>query len=474
MASISASGLGSGLDIGSLVSQLVAAEREPATRRMNLQEAGYQARLSGFGLLRSALAEFQGAASALRQPAAFRPAPRVSSSDRDLVTATATAQAATGSYAVEVVRLARAQKLLSGPFAGSTTPVGTGTLTIGQGTSSFSVTIAAGSDTLAAVRDAINAAAGNAGVRAGILNVDDGLGGTVSKLVLSAQQTGSAGAITVSVADDDGNGTDALGLSRLAYDPGAGVANLSEIQGAVDALVRIDGQDITRSSNRIEDAVDGLTLTLVAQAPGTPATLTVTPDDSATTQAVGRFVDAYNALFDAISEQTRFDPQTRQAAALFGDATVRSLSAQLRRLLGGELAGGGPHNSLPAIGVTTDRSGRLGVDQTRLKAAIEADGEAVAALFTGADGYATRLDELLEAYGGSGGILDSRTEGLNDRIERLNQDRLALDQRLQAMQRRLTDQFSAMDTLVGTLRSTSDFLSQQLVGLQALIGSRSR
>lgn len=181
---------------------------------------------------------------------------------------------------------------------------------------------------MAGIRDAINAAPDNKGVTASIINVDDGVGGTVSRLVLTSNNTGTTNELTVTASDDDGNNTDATGLSQLIS------SNMLETSVAQDALVKINGFDVTRPSNTITDAVDGLTLNLKAASPGTPVSVGVSLDKSAISKTVGEFVDAYNKLGSVIRSLGSYDAQSKEAGSLLGDSMLRNLQSQLRSDMG--------------------------------------------------------------------------------------------------------------------------------------------
>jgi flagellar hook-associated protein 2 len=483
MATLTASGLGSGLDVRGLVSQLVSAERTPVSNRLDLQEAQVQAKISGFGGLRSALAQFEGAVERLTDLDDFL-ARRASSSDPDVFTASATSEAVAGSYDVQVERLARSHKLISTGFASRDSEVGTGSLTITLGGESMTVDVASDGNTLERIRDAINGASGNPGVDAGLITVfDDALGASVSKLVLTARETGEASAITVTVQDNDtgvenpDGDTDMEGLSRLAYDAGAGVTNLDEVRAAADALLWIDGEKVTSSTNTVEGAIEGVTLTLKTTSDEgdlgalVPATLEVAVDPGAARGLVQGFVTAYNTLRDAIAQLDSYNAATGQASVLFGDSAVRGLGLGLRRALSDPVAGlTGAYTSLAAIGVTTGADGKLAIDATRLDAALSADLPGIANLFASSEGLGQRFTDLVAAYGDPAGILEARTDGLDRRVEDITAQRETLARRMESLEARLLKQFTAMDELVARLQSTSSFLTQQLASLQSITG----
>lgn len=465
MAAITSSGIGSGLDISGLVSQLVAAEGQATSVRLDTKEAKAQATLSAVGTLKATLAEFQSSLAGLKTSTSYGNR-KATSADTDLFTATATSSAAVGAYDIEVVQLAQANKVRSAGFTDSAAVVGTGTLTIAVGTDLLTLNIDSSNDSLAEIRDAINSASGNTFVNATIVNVDDGVGGTESRLVLSGTQVGASKTITITVDDDDLNDTDASGLSRLA------TGNLVQMDAAQDAVINIDTQSVTRSSNTISDAIDGVTLNVLSAhaTPGATTDLTVTADTAAVSSAVNAFVTSYNKMIDTFNQLNSYDATSGATGTLFGDATLRSIQSQIRREFTDSVTGlTGNLRSLVDLGITTQDNGTLKIDSTKLNAAITNNLGDVATLFSSSDGVATRLDALITSYTNSSGALDSRTASLTDRIEDIADQREALNRRLASLEKRLLAQFTALDTLVSQLNSTSTFLSQQLANLPGAI-----
>jgi flagellar hook-associated protein 2 len=381
---LSSPGIGSGLDINGLVSQLMALEQRPLSL-LNTKEAKLQAQLSAYGSLKGALSSFQSAVSALATPARFT-AVKASVADKTVLTASAASSASPGSYSIEVQTLAQAQKLKSEAFATTDASIGSGTLTIQFGTysggsftlnpdkSARTITLASGQSSLAGVRDAINAA--DAGVRASIIN--DGSG---NRLVIASEDAGLANALKISVSDDDGNDIDNSGLSRLVYDASTGgTANLSETVAAQNATLVIDGIAVSKSSNTISDAIEGVTLSLLEEG-GTTA-LTVARDVAGTQAAVESFVKAYNDLYKTLTDLSKYDAANKQASILTGDATVRSVQGQLRGIFNTTLStAGGGLTALADIGVTFQTDGTLKLDSSKLTTALNDGAKDVSTLF---------------------------------------------------------------------------------------------
>jgi flagellar hook-associated protein 2 len=371
---IQSTGVGSGLDVDGIVSQLMALERRPLDA-LATKKAGITAKLSAYGSLKSVLASLQAAASTLSGAQKFL-AVKASFSDATVATASAVPPAAAGSYGIEVQQLAQAQKLKSAAFASTSTSLGAGSLTIEFGSYSggsfalnpdkaaASVTIAPGQDSLAAVRDALNAA--NAGISAGIVN--DGSG---QRLVVTSTDSGAQNSLRITVNDADGNHTDAAGLSRLAYDASAGgTMRLAETVAAQDALVSIDGIDVVSATNTLSGAIDGVTLNLAKAAPGTVHTLTVARDVDSAKAAVDAFVKGYNDAAKALKSLSAYDAGTKTAGALQGDSTLISVQTRLRSTLSAAVEFSGGYGSLSELGIAFQKDGTLLADATKLRAAL--------------------------------------------------------------------------------------------------------
>lgn len=456
MGTIVSSGVGSGLDVANLVNQLVAAEGAPTSIRLDREEASLQGELSGLGSFRSALDTLNGALGSLTDLESFR-GRAVTLSGTDNLSATATSAAVAGSYDIEVERLASAHRLASDPLLSSDSVLGTGTLTFSSASGGFSVLIDSSSNTLAGIRDAINSAETNTGVLATIINGVDG-----SRLILTQSDAGAANALTVIQTGGDG------GLDPLVYDPLNGTTNMTEVAAPQDARILVNGFAVESSTNSISDAVDGLSIELVAaNLTGETTTVSIKADLESSRQQITGFVDAYNAFVDTTAELSSFDPETQARGLLFGDSTLTTLTSRLRRELTETVSGlTGPFNSLFDIGITTQLDGKLSLDAARLDAAFSEDFDAVGTLFADATGgIATRLDALISPQLDGDGALSVRTDGINASIEFIGDRREALNNRLAAVEERLFRQFNALDSLLAQLQSTSGFLTQQLDNL---------
>ncbi len=390
MATITALGTGSGLDLESIISSFMQVERQPL-QAIATQKTAFQSKISAYGTVKSALTTFQSSVSALSSASKFN-AQKATSSDTSILTAKTDGSSTVGNFDITVSQLAKSQKIASSGFASSSTTVGTGTLTISFGTydsggntftanadkDDLTVTIDSSNNTLEGIRNAINDLNGD--VTATIIN-----NGTTSQLVVTSKDSGEINTLKISVDDDDGNDTNTSGLSQLAYDPTAATnsgKNMSEIQEAKNALLTIDGIDIEKSSNTIDDAVDGLTLTLLKTTDTDESvSLDIESDVDAIKESIQKFVDAYNKLNSTFEDLTKYNETDKtKSGKLIGDSTLRTISYQIKSVLTNSI-GSGDLTTLSDVGVSFDDSGNLALDADKLSDAIESDFSDIATLF---------------------------------------------------------------------------------------------
>lgn len=465
MATITAAGTGSGIDVENIITKLTEAERTPTEQRLLLRETNIQAEISAFGSLKSALSDFRKSLTNLSSLQALA-ARSATSSNPESFTVSADNTASVGSSQIEIVNLASAHKMVStANFAGPTTAVGAGSMTISLGSTSFDVEIVGGqNNTLAGIRDAINSATGNTGITASILTVSNGVGGTQSKLVLSADDTGAANTISVAVTgDSDGNDTDNVGLSAFLN------ANMEQKSTAADALVRIDGFDVTSSTNVFKNAIQGVTLTAVKANPTVNETLTVGINKTAIKENLALFVENFNALSETLKFLTKYDPETQEAGLLTGDSTVRSIETQLRRTISNVVEGlDSNFSSLASLGITTQRDGTLKLDSTKLDSALTTNFDDVANLLGGEDGIAKKLDSTLNNFLKTGGLISTRNETFLKQLKDIDSQRERLEMRMTSYEERLRAQYAAMDAIVANLNSTGDYVAQQMESISQI------
>jgi flagellar hook-associated protein 2 len=456
MAGLTSQGIGSGLDVAGLVAKLVAAEKAPRQAQITRAQTTTVTTISALANLKGAMSAFSDSLESLKTEDVFS-ARSATASAPDLFTASTTSDAVPGSYDVQIDHLASAQQLASTPFAGGATQVvGTGTLNISVGTSTFSVAIDDSHKTLAQVRDAINQATENNGlVRATIVNASDG-----AHLVLSGQATGLANQIVVAQSGGDG------GLASLEYNPGL-TTHYTENRKALDAVVFIAGFEHHSATNTFDNPIDGVNLTLLAEDEDAKTrTLTIATDTGGTTARIKKFVDAYNALEKQIANLRSYDPDTKKAGPLLGDAMLRGIEMDLRSKLTGVVSGlGGNYQSLASVGITTQKDGTLSMDSEKLGKALSADFDGVAKLFGSADGVASRLASSLETTLADDAQINTRTKTLNTKSLSLQQEQADLETRMATVTARYNAQFNALDSLLSNLSSQSSFLTSQLASI---------
>jgi flagellar hook-associated protein 2 len=454
MAGIQASGVGSGLDINSLVTQLVSAENASRSGPILRREAAATTKISALGTLKGALGAFKGALTPLRNLEVFS-ARKATSADTTRFSATASSAAAAGSYDIEVMNLATAHRLASEPYVGGgDTAIGYGSLAITVGDESFDVEIPQDANTLEAIRDAINDAPDNTGVQATLLNGTEG-----TRLILTSRKTGAEHAIKIVASGGDG------GLADLDYDPD-GTMNLVQQDEAKDALVKISGFPVSSSTNAISDAVEGVTINLLKAEVGVKTTLNVSFDTASVTTRIQSFVTEYNNMQAALSKLGSYDAASKTAGPLLGDSLLRSIEQDMRRGLTSPVTGlTSDYTVLASIGITTTASGTLELDSAKLTKALDSDPDAVAHLFGSENGVAARLYSQVDARLASNSDLDSRNTSLKRDLEQISDDKEALALRIEQIEARFRKQFTALDALLSQLQTTSSYLAQQLASV---------
>jgi flagellar hook-associated protein 2 len=435
---ITSTGIGSGLDIGAIVSSLTTAFGAAQTSQLTGQASTLDSQVSAYGTFTAALDTLKLALPALEDPsqlAAFA----ATVADKNIASATTSSDAVAGTYSLQVNNLATVATATSAPLS-STAAVGTGTLTITVGGSSTAITIDSSNNTLAGIAAAINSTP-NAGVSASVITTTGG-----ARLVLTGTNTGLANQITVTPSGGDG------GLASLA---------LTTVP-AQDASYSINNFPATSSSNLVTNAISGVTLNLLqASAPGTPTTLTVSPDTTSAQAAIDKFVAAVNGVLSSIQTLTSYDPSTQQAGPLNGNATLEAFQNQLQNILGKFTNAGGGIKSLTDLGISAGADGTYSTDDTKLGNALSASLAAVGNLLGGANGIATQIANLVDGYTKPGGLLDTINKGLQTSLTNVSKQQSALAAQMAAYSARLTAEYNAMDRAVALLKQTQTYLNAE-------------
>lgn len=383
----------SSLDVASIVSQLMQAEQKPVVA-LSKKEADYQAKISGYGSIKSAVSKFQTAIRSLNDPAKFT-SNSANSSDPTVMDASASDTAAIGSNSIEVLKLAQAQKLVAPGQSSSIASIGVGTITFDFGTITDaatptfdavtgkyvgpgvtfassnavkSITIDSSNNTLEGIRDAING--GNVGVTASIVN--DG-GASPYRLVLSSTATGKTQSMKISVSGD-------AALSNLLTNDPTGTQNMSQVATAQNAELKVDGVFVSKATNKVDDVLAGVTLNLLKA--GT-STLSVARNTATMKSSVQGFVTAFNDMNKTFSDLASYDASTKTAGILLGDSSVRLILGQIRGVMAAPIAGlTGTNTSLYQIGIKTQKDGSLSLDANKLQNAIDTNFKEIAGIFT--------------------------------------------------------------------------------------------
>lgn len=463
MASVTSAGIGSGLDVESIITKLMAVEKAPVVQ-LQSEATKIQSKISAYGSVQSSVSAFRDAALALTKATTWS-ATTATSGDTSAVTVSSGSSAAAGTYSVSVKNLAVAQSAVSKSFASSSTVVGEGALTIDVGSwdigepgfkaratiSAMNIAISA-TDTLADVRDKINAAGG--GVSASIVTDASG-----ARLVLSSTSTGVENGFRVTASG--------AGPAAFAYDVTDGSAAMERVQTAADAKVKINGLDITSASNTLNDVVQGLTMNLQKVTTG-DVQVSVAQDNTAIKGVISSFVAAYNGLSSLLKNQTKYDESTKTAGTLQGDSTAVSLQRQLRSVLTAPGTASSTFPNLSSMGLEIQADGTLRVSDTKLNAALAKLPEMKKAFANSDvadsdnDGFAQKLRALGDQVLGTDGGLAARTAGLNSTLK-LNQERQDdITDRMTATEKRLRAQYTALDTKMAGLNTLSTYISQQI------------
>lgn len=484
-----------GIDTASMLEQLQASEQTrlvPYTNRLN----SYNSKFSTWGGISSALSSLQTVMQKLSGDA-FN---ALTVSDNDSFSATASSGAYADTHTVTVNQLATAHKLKTATFDDADTDLGTSdgsdsrTITITQTDSegketSLTVDLSDDETSLNDIAKAINKQKGN--VNASVQRTDDGY-----QLVLSSKTTGSDGKMTVKVDGDEALAgvLDTSHGGKTGEEEGADTDNMICVSTAQDAIVKVDGDTYTRSSNNISDILDGITLNLKSVTPETDSgtegseQLTLTADPSAIKSAIQDFVKQYNALLSKTSAASKYvqndtsglsdddvATQSSQNGALMGDSTLRGMVSEIRAAVNGVYGeSDATYGSLADLGIKVDAStGQMTLDEDKLDEAIADNPDEIANIFTehdDVDGLATSLNTIITSYVGDkdnsvDGIISTMQDSLEDQAD-LAQSQIDKTQRLiDAQVERYRVQFENLDTAMSKMTSLSNQLTSLLSSL---------
>lgn len=464
---ITSAGIGSGLDLESIISASIDAENVPKMNSFVTKDNKLQVELSAIGEVKSALSKLQDTIEKLSDPDNFNKRianiTQPTSDDGDLISVTPTSDITPGNFKIEVLEVAQGSRAVSNDSLFTSTDdvvsASGGTLSFAAGDKSFDLTLDAGA-TLADLRDAINDSDSNFGVTANIINT-----GTESKLVLTSSVSGAGNDLVIT-----NDNAELDNVSTVANAGGAGGIGIAVGSEAKSAVIKVDGLTITNDTNTFKDAVQDMTITAKRQSvDGETAKLAVEYDRESVTTLIDEFITNYNNVIGQLGFQSRI------GKPLNSDATIRSLSSQLVNNLSTELVDAGPFESIFDIGLGVDKEGYLEKSSLvrSLNSAMDDNFDDIGKAFAGENGIAKQFEELLGNYVDSNGIMKQREDSLNAQRDKLEDDVANHEYRMEELEARLRKQYSGLDVLLAQMQSTQQYLSSQLSSLPGFTKSKS-
>ena len=446
---ITQAGIGSGLDLESLIEAFVTAESVPTEIRLQEKEDRVRTELSGIGSFKSALSTFQTAAKKLESIEDFyEQSIEVSNDD---ISVSTNGFATNGSFSVDVIQLAEGTRLQTSDFTDSSTTVGTGSLAFSSANGdTFNVAIDAADD-LSTIRDKINAESTNFGVNVTLVNYD---GGTF--LSYSSTETGTDNALTVATGD--------AALASLA--------TTTETKTAKNGIIEIDGNVVTSSTNEFKNSIEDVTIVANKETASGASSLNISQDTSVASTLINDFVAGYNAMVEnliglgaPVQGRLAFDPD------------VRSMKNQLSNIVTNTVSSiSGDFNSLGSMGILVNADGKLEISATgigtiasgaeQLKNSIANNLDEVGAVFAGTGGVVSQITDLIDNYNDSDGSLTQRQTALNLDLTSISEDYETLEARLRDYENTLRSRFSFLDSTVASFNATSSFLTSALAPIE--------
>lgn len=448
-------GVGSGLELQSMLDNLVKVATEPKVAQLGQKEQQISGNISGLGKIKSALSDFQDSVDALKSTSLFdkNTASVVQPGTVDVLTAEAQTNAVPGTYNVSVEQLAAGSRAQSGTqFASSTAALGgAGTLTFTAGSSNFNVSVT-GTESLEDIVTKINDDSNNFGVSATIV---DGY------LVYKSSVTGAANNLAVT---NDSATLDSL--STTAFGGGAG--GVSVVENSANARIIVDGITVENSTNTFDSQITGLKLTAVSADPGKNSTITVAKDTGSVSSAISAMATAYNKVIEELNKQhgTTDDEGNFTAGPMFGESIVRQLNNVLADSMSTVISGApSAVSSMASFGLDLQDDGTISVDSSDLNSAISNNFDQLASVFTGSSGFATQLSDQLETYVKFGGILDGAEDSYESQLDDIEEQYADHIQYITSYKETLQKQFVNLDKTIGQLNATMSYVTGQLAQL---------
>ena len=472
-------GVGSGLALDDLVTQLLSAEREPKEQRLNDKEEKIEAEISALGKIKSKLSDFKDTVDEMRRDSDINgrePTITHPSEDKEIFTAEVSNSALRGSYEIAVTELASGSRIETADAAYSestdkvlTDGLGSTTMTfkINNTGDSFTVSVTQNMS-LAQLREAINNNENNFGVNANIIDTGTATGG--AKLVFTSDVTG-AGNDLVIVNDGDRGELDSL----TTTDSTETATNLSPVKSATNAKATIDGIPVESETNEFENTIQNVSFEATSVSPldadgitRVTSTLEIGYDRDGLDKKIRDFVDNYNKIITDINSLTRYgESDLEEDGALAGDSMLRGISNGLASIVGSSVDSSSL-GSLFALGVELNSDGKLEIPATdfglgsgdeRLEAALEDNFDEIAKLFTDEEqGIAVRLYEMANEYTSYSGLITLRERAAKDDKDQIADDREAFELRMANYEQILRDRYLNLDQTVARLNQTGSAL----------------
>ncbi len=439
----------SSLDPITMATQLATYDVQSFQTRYSTQTNKYQSQLDALQKVESALREFRTAVGAMNGSTSSIIKNSATLSADGFFSASANANALSGSYQVFVEQVATAHQMSATlpTTLDSTTEIpltGTMEFTVNGNTMTLDLSTVDsdgdGTATMADLANAINSDTNNPGVNATLVRSNG-----QTHFMLSSEETGVANSINVT----------ASGTGQAWFEDGFNTFN--DITTPQDAIIWLGAKDtglqLTQSSNTFSNVIDGvdMTVTKAQSATDSALTLDIGPDAEATKEQVTKFIDAYNALMSTIDKYSKVDSDSETRPVLASDPTLRSIESQLNALVRREFGG----LRMAEAGIEISRDGTMKLDAEKFEQAQLNNSTALEEMFNGDGNLLDSIDTLVEPYlQFSSGLFKSRKDAIQQSIERISDKQVVLDRKYDMAYDRYLKQFTQMNTIMRQMEQT--------------------
>ena len=482
---ITSAGAASGMDFESIIAASVEAKRTQLENSVTTQKEEAALELSGVGKLKSALEEFQKSIQALTEDNGFnsRKITINQDSENPYITVTAKDDAANANYDIEVKQLASTESVSQTFAKDATFGAGTFTFTIPAPTDddpdavkTYSFDIEDGYN-LAQIRKEINK--NDLGITASIVSTSSG-----DKLVIDSGISGDDAEFKIEFKADANSDSTKYNTDSSVFNVNtadSSIGNGWALTSGKNAIIEVDGEEVTSSTNEFDEQISGISLvvnrvTTDSDGKENPVNLSITEDTDAVTTKMQNFVTAYNTLMTTMDELYEHNTYTDgennyDGGELSGDSMLRSLKSQLQNMMTG-IEANSSGLDIYSVGIEFDSDGVMSLDTTKFKENIKDNFNAVVNLFSGEDadednvtendGILLRLDSILEEYTKSNGILDERTESLNEEISDYEAQEAENETYLEEYEANLRQRYAKLDTTIANYNNSLSYLTSAL------------